>query len=242
MSFRLALSISIFVLASVISVSTTFAHYLWVMVDSAVAERANVNVVFEEAPNAGDGKYLDPIVERGKTWIRTLDSETSRDLNMTETHREGKRWLMAPLAEPAPWSIESQVEWGVYRYGKTDALLYYYAKYLRVQDHDDLHELGHSDRLDLDIVPHDAGETLELQVIWRKKAAVGSRVFIHGPKGFRKTLTTDAAGKVMFQPTADGRYRFRTSVVEPEASGEYHGKTYQQIRHNATLIMRLPID
>jgi hypothetical protein len=242
MSFRLALDASIVAIVLVISVSTASAHYLWVTVDSTAGDRANVNVIFEEAPNARDGGYLDPIVERGKTRIRTLDSETSRDLDMTDTHREAKRWLMAPLTEPPPWSIESHVEWGVYRYGEIDALLYYYAKHLRVQDHDELHELGHSDRLDLDIVPHDAGETLELQVIWRKKAAVGSRVFIHGPNGFRKTLTTDAAGKVKFQPTADGMYRFRTGVVEPEAGGEYRGKTYQQTRHSATLIMRLPID
>lgn len=242
MLFRIAFGASVLVVISLVPFSTASAHYLWLTVDASSGKSFAVNVIFEEAPTARDGHYLDPIVERGKAWLRTLDSETSRDLEMSEVRREGKRWLTAPITEPGPRSTECCVEWGVYRYGEIDALLYYYAKHLEVRDHDELHELGHSDRLDLDIVPHDAGQTLELKVVWRKKPAAGSRVFVRGPKGFRKTLTTDAAGVVRLDPRADGRYTFRTSVVEPETSGEYRGKAYQQVRHSATLVMDLPIE
>jgi hypothetical protein len=49
------------------------AHYLWVKVETK-SGRHTAHVIFEVAPAAGDGEYLQPFVDRGQAWIRTPQS------------------------------------------------------------------------------------------------------------------------------------------------------------------------
>jgi hypothetical protein len=220
--------------------SQAFAHYLWVTIDTKTGEHGIANIYFEGGPGAGDGQYLDPFVERGTTWIRTLGQSEPTKLKVEDTKEGNKRWLSGSLTQPGPRSIDSYGKWGVYRYGETDVLLHYYARNLDVDDHDDLHELARSEQMMLDIVAHDEEGAMQLTVLWRGNPAVGKSVSIRGPGGFKENLRTDKSGRVRFEAKEKGRYSFRTNVEEKK-DGAFHGKAYQLIRHHGTLIMNLPL-
>lgn len=216
------------------------AHYLWVKVDAKPGEHGTAHVIFEEAPVARDGEYLQPFVDRGKTWIRTLESEKPQVLKMKEINQDGKRWLQAALPKGGSRSVDSYGKWGVYRYGQTDVLLHYYARYLDARDHDDLHELGRAEHMALDMAAHEGNGELEITVLWQGKPAPDRPVYVRGPKGFKATLTSDKVGEVRLKPEQAGAYLFRT-FVEEETPGTEAGKDYAKIRHNGTLMLAWPI-
>lgn len=107
-------------------VSQVSAHYLWVTISTKSGEHGTTNIYFEGG--AGDGQYLDPFVEHGKTWIRTVAKSKPVLLKTSDTKENGKRWLSASLTATAPRSVDSCGKWGVYKYGDTDVLLHYYAR------------------------------------------------------------------------------------------------------------------
>lgn len=226
-------------LAAVIGSSPLAAHYLWVAVDRSQGA-SDANVYFEEGPAAGDGEYLDHFTGTSKTWVRTVKHIQPRLLPTDVAREQDKRWLRANLSEESPLGIECYGKFGVYLYGDTPVLLHYYARYLDVADHGDLHELGRAEHMDLDIVPHDHGEEMQLTVLWKGEPATARTVYIRGPERYRRNLKTDARGRIEFTPPAAGRYTFRTSVEEP-TPGRDGEDQYELIRHNGTLIMRLPL-
>lgn len=219
--------------------SEAAAHYLWVVVENTQGERA-ANVYFEEGPAARDGEYMDHFAGSSKTWVRTVKEIEPQLLETADTRADDKRWLRAPLAAETPLGVEAYGKFGVYLYGDTPVLLHYYARWLDVADHDDLHELGRAEHLDLDIVPHDHGDEMQLTVLWKGEPAGNRTVHIRGPERFQQNLTTNERGRVEFTPPAAGRYTFRTSVEEatPGRDGE---DEYELIRHNGTLVMNLPV-
>lgn len=219
------------------------AHYLWVTVTPDGEGPGRTNIYFEEGPHVGDGFYLDPFITRGKTWIRTVESPEPVELEISEINKADKkqRWLTGPLTAAAPRSIDSYGKWGVYRYGKTDVLLHYYARHLDVSGHEELHELGRAEKFALDIVPHETDGAMELTVLWEGKPAADRVVFLRGPKGFRQNLKTDEKGQVRFEQKEAGQYLIRTSYDEVGKGGTFEGKEYSLTRHNGTLVIRLPV-
>lgn len=222
-----------------LSVPTASAHYLWVTVDASSGEQGAMNLYFEGGASPGDGKYLDPFVNHGKSWLRTLDQEKATELEMVEVKKDKKRWLTSKLPSAGPRVIESYGKWGVYPYGKTDVLLHYYAKNFDVKAVEQLEKLGTSSNLKLDMRPSWSGKSLQLQVFWQGKPASKLSVSVRGPKGFKADLKTDDKGVVSFEPKDGGRYTLKTSVQE-EKGGTDAGKEYQQIRHHATMLTTLP--
>lgn len=227
-------------LASLLLVSPASAHYLWIVIDSGSGDHGTAHLYFEEAARPGDGFYLDPFVKNGKTWIRTIDKINPQSVKMTEVKKEKLRFLTAKLSASAPRGLESYGKFGVYRYGQTDVLLHYYARVLEVDTHEDLHELSKAKHMDLDIVPHDNNDEMRLTVTWKGKTAENRTVYVRGPKGFRVNLKTDEFGSVRFKMKGKGQYSFRTSF-QINQGGKEGDKEYSQIRHHATLSMKLPL-
>ena len=217
------------------------AHYLWVAIEKDSGDEPTVGIYFEEGPAARDGGYLDPILASNKTWWRTVENIEPQPVEVSDIREDDKRWLRAALPADAPRSVECYGKFGVYFYGDTPVLLHYYAKWLDVSAHEDLHELGAAEHMDLDIIPHDHRDDVELTVLWKGEPAEERTVHIRGPEGFRQNLTTDEHGRVEFTPTAGGRYMFRTNV-ELATPGEDGDDAYELIRHHATLIMNLPLE
>lgn len=234
--------VSAFLLILTVSAPSTYAHYLWVIVDGKAAEQGAARIYFEHGPGPGDGHYLDPILKSNKTWVRTVEQPVGKLTSVNDINEEKRRWLQASLSEEAPRSIDTYSKFGVYRYGKsTDVLLHYYARMLDVNAHEDLHELARAEQMALDIAPHDFGQQMTLTVRWHGKPVNDRLVHIRGPKGFRKNLKTDADGNVKFKIENEGRFTFRTSVEE-DKQGTDDGKEYVLIRHHATLVMQLPLE
>jgi len=230
-----------FVFLSVVcSFQRASAHYLWVTVDGRSGVPGAANIYFEESPSAGDGSYLDHFTKTSTTWFRTVEEIEPQIIKTSDTREDQKRWLRAHLPTSAPRSIDCYGKFGVYRYGKTNVLLHYYARNLDVGTHEELHELGRAEHMDLDIVPHDDQDHVELTVLWKGKPAAERIVYIRGPKKFKKNIKTDNKGRVRFAPAHAGRYTFRTSVEQP-TPGREGDKEYSLIRHNGTLIMTLPL-
>jgi hypothetical protein len=222
-------------------ISAASAHYLWVAVSTDADGKATANIYFEESPGPGSGEYLDPIANTDKTWIRTVEQPQPKLLETREVGEPKKRWLAAELSQAAPRSVDCYAKFGVYRYGKTNVLLHYYARNLDVTTHEDLHELARAKTLRLDIVAHDEPEGLELKVLWDGEPAAGRTIYVRGPKGFSSTLKTDAGGEAQLKAAAAGRYTFRT-FVEENTPGSEDGQEYSLIRHHGTLVMQLPLE
>jgi hypothetical protein len=229
----------IFLLPAICPLPEASAHYLWVTIDNQGGRTANI--IFEEAPSAGDGHYMDHFAGTSKTWFRSLEQIEPKLIRTSDIRKEDKRWLQVKLPAETPCGVSCYGKFGVYSYGQTKVLLHYYARHLDVRTHDGLHELGRAEHMDLDIVPHDSESEVELQVLWKGKAVADRMVFIRGPKQFRKNIKTDEKGRVQFTPVAAGRYTFRTSV-EDATPGREGDEDYALIRHNCTLIMKLPLE
>lgn len=229
-------------LCALLTASSASAHYLWVSIDPAAGPNGAARIFFEEGPAAGDGHYLDPILASNTTWVRTIDEPKGKRVTVSDTKKDKFRWLQTgPLEQKRPRSVDAYGKFGVYRYGKTDVLLHYYARVLDVSEHEHLHELGRAEQMALDIEPHDFGSRMTLKVLWKNEPAAGRTIYVRGPKGFRKNLKTDKEGKATFETEHNGRYLFRTNVELNEA-GQDGGKDYSLIRHHATLVMNLPLE
>ena len=221
--------------------SPVHAHYLWVTIDRSSPAEANANIYFEESPSVGDGYYLDPFVKAKTTWIRTVERQKP-ELLPTREKREGedRRWLTADVPYGVPRAIESYGKFGVYRYGDTDVLLHYYARLLDVRTIRELRELARAEHMKLDLVPNVDGNDLTVRLLWKGKPIAASTVHIRGPKGLRATQKTDEAGAVRLTIPDAGEYRFRAGF-EVKRPGRDGDDEYSSIRHNATLILSVPL-
>jgi len=217
------------------------AHYLWVQIDTQSSKHGAAVIHFEEAPAPGDGHYLDHFTKTGKVWVRSVEQIEPKLLTAADVRKGDQRWLATPLPFGSPRDVSMYGKFGVYRYGDTDVLLHYYARHLDVQTHDDMHELGRAEHMKLDILPHYSGSEVELTVLWKGEPAAERMVYVRGPQRFRKNSKTDEHGRVVISPTAPGKYTFRTSMEEA-TPGTEAGQDYALVRHNATMIVRLPLE
>ena len=221
-------------------VPNCLAHYLWVVVDSRGDGRV-ANIYFEESPNPGDGSYMDHFLGKEKTWIRTLSQPDPEPLNAKEAKKDGKRWMKIDFDGDGECSVDVYGKFGVYQYPSGKVLLHYYARSLQVHSHDAIHELGRAEQMDLDLVPHDVGNKLELKLLWKGEPVKNRMVFIRGPERFRQNLKTDERGRVVFSPESPGQYTIRSSKEEMK-SGEEGEEKYQSVLHNITMVLKLPFD
>ncbi|MBT4864120.1 MAG: hypothetical protein HON53_03230 [Planctomycetaceae bacterium] len=220
--------------------SVASAHYLWITIDKKTGENGTTNIYFEGGPGPGDGHYLDPFIERGTTWIRTIDTPKSAVLKVTETKKPGKRWLSAELPVAAPRVIDSYAMWGVYTYGKTEVLLHYYSKNVDVSTAAEMNKIARSDKLTFDVAPSIDGETVTCQATWKGKPAPNCKINIRGPKKFNVNLSTDEGGRITFTAKDKGVYRVSTKFEENE-SGTQDDKKYDLRRHHFRMLMTLPL-
>lgn len=216
--------------------ASAHAHYLWISVDRNGQGKTGSNIYFEEAPQAGDGFYLDHFLGKSDVWIRTMKDPAPDPVQAEEIQDGDKRWMQLPLPTADAYSVDAYGKFGVYEYGQTKVLLHYYARNLCANSHDAMHELGRAEQMNLDLVPHDVGEQIEFTLLWKGKPVADRMVFIRGPQGFRENIETDAEGKIELKRPTAGTLTLRSSVEFP-TPGQENGETYELIRHNITLVM-----
>ena len=219
---------------------SALAHYLWVVIDEGGDGKQLANIYFEESPSPGDGHYLDHFLGKSDLWVRTLEEPAPDAVKAVEIRKRDKRWMQLTLSQSETRSVDAYGKFGVYEYGNTKALLHYYARNIQVDSHEAIHELGRAEQMRCDLVPHDHGQAVEVTLLWKGDPVADRMVFVRGPDGFRQNAKTDSRGRVSITPKKRGRYTFRSSVEEPTA-GKENGETYELVRHNVTLLMRLPL-
>ncbi len=224
--------------AVTVVVSPAAAHYLWVTVDAKKGEHGTVNVYFEHSAAPGDGKYLDPFVANGTTWVRTVEAPKAKELNVKDTKAGKQRWLSGPCTASGPRSIDSYSKFGVYSYPNAEVLLHYYGRLVEVSNQAELKTLARAQQMNLDIAPLPKGDKIELTVLFENKPAANRVVVVRGPKQLRFNLKTDADGKTSFE-NKGGRHTLRVSVDVKEG-GKDGGREYEFIRHTATMIVDFP--
>ena len=217
-------------------VATANAHYLWISVERASGEMKGTNIFFEEAAKPGDGFYMDHFLGKSKVWVRTIEEPSPEAIEAKEVKVGDNRWMRVDVPEAEEYSVDAYGKFGVYAYGNKKVLLHYYARNLSVDSHDAMHELGHAEQMDLDLVPHDEGEQIEFTLLWKGKPAADRMVFVRGAEGFRKNIKTDKKGAIKLKLPGKGALTLRSSVEFP-TEGKENGEAYEAIRHNITLVM-----
>ena len=235
--------ITALVLLTTILASQSSAHYLWVTVALKEGKHGTAKIYFEGGPSAGDGRYLKHFEKTKKTWFRTVEKIKPKILKtkIAKNKKGNRQWLQTSLPTAGPHSVDTYAKFGVYNYGKTRVLLHYYGRNIKVKSHEEMHELAEAKHMTLDIVPHATPKKTELTVLWKSKPAAKRLVYISGPKGFRKNVTTNTKGEVEFPTKAKGRYIIRTSYEIKKPGKDDDGKAYDLQRHHATLIVNLPL-
>jgi len=221
------------VAAALIMPTAAQAHYLWITVTNKDGART-ADLVFEEWVMPGDGFYLDSVVSRSETWLRTAENGKPTSFDLKETKSGKKRWMTAKGPAKPPYALETYVKWGVYRYGKTDTLLHYYAKHV-AGNHKNVLGPG---KLAFDISHKQEGKKVHLTVNWQGKPLPKSKIYIRGSKTTR-SLTTDENGTATLELARPALYTFRTKKIISGEAGEFDGKKYTAVHHNSTLTVHL---
>lgn len=230
------LCISAGLLNLLVFLAPAHAHFPWVQIDKGAGKHDAALVHFEEAPRAGDGKYLGPFVERGQLWVN-LPGKKPTLLETAEVQQNGKRWVQAELPAAAPRSADFYAKWGVYRYGKTDVLLHYYARNVDVHNAEQMKQVSAAGHLELHLQPRWEDGELFVRLVWQGKPLAGRKILVRG-RG-KQPLVTDEDGKAHFSVDKPGLVHMRTYIQQNE-SGEFDGKTYERIHRHTTLTLRLP--
>ncbi len=212
------------------------AHYPWIKIDGNEGKHGTVLFYFEHAPKPGDGAYLDPFIERGTFWA-TSPSDDPQEIELADT-KEGKlRWLQAELTAPSPRGVDLYTKWGVYRYGKTDTLLQYYARHIDARDAEAVSKLAPSKNLKLQLQPALVDGELSVRATWDGEPLANQEIALRSPR-VAKSFKTNDDGVAIIPVDHGGQYGLRTKMVVKQP-GEFGGKAYEEVHHHATLLMVL---
>jgi hypothetical protein len=213
------------------------AHNLYVLIEEQSDSADMVDVIFEHSPYPGKGTYNGPLIERGKTWVASLDGTTTPLPTLDEKRRLGKKFLQTQTETTGPRAIIHSCQWGVYK-GRLD---YFHGKYLDVDSPQQLDRLAVTEALPLDLVPKIDGSALEVAVVKDGQPVANGKIWIWSPDGKETREPTDPRGRVRIEKPLDGTYSFAAIHTDPEPAGDFKGESYKGIMHGTTVSFRLPL-
>jgi hypothetical protein len=112
---RVAVSLGAFLFAT--SAPLASAHNLYVLIEEQSSSADVVDVIFEHSPYPGKGTYNGPLIERGKTWVTSLDGKTLDLAALKEKRRLGKKFLQTRTEIKGPRAIIHSCQWACTRAG-----------------------------------------------------------------------------------------------------------------------------
>lgn len=213
------------------------AHNLYVLIEEQSGSADLVDVIFEHSPYPGKGGYNGPLIERGKTWVATLDGKTVELATLKENQRLGKKFLQTQTEVKGPRAIVHSCQWGVYK-GRLD---FFHGKYLDVDSAEQLERLAMTKALPLDLAPKMIGGALEVAVIKDGQPVTGGKIWVWSPGGKETQHPTDKQGRFRIQKPLAGTYSFAALHTDPKRTGDFQGEAYQGIMHGTTVSLRLPL-
>jgi N-acetylneuraminic acid mutarotase len=208
--------------------SPAWAHFAWLVISP---NGKQVEIYFSESATENDPDLLD-YVAQSKLWRVAGDQTTPLEVKQTDEA------VSSALdgAESAKSLIVLRHGLGVVERGGATFLLNYYAKTGPGIESGVWENVASQKVVDLDIVPKQVGQKVQLNVVWKGKPRQGAEVVVSGPGIDDSTQTSDGSGVVTFTPGDSGLYSIRARHIEKQ-SGEVDGKKYDSVRHYATLAL-----
>lgn len=221
-----------------VSQAQAFGHFLWLNVPAGGEKPAAAEIYFAETAEPGEAHLVSKIAGT-KAWLRTAAHAEAQPISLKKVENDSEGKLVATAAANRTYAVEAVCDYGVVAKGEKPFLLQYYAKYLATASNDELVKLGKSSRLPLDIQPQLANDAVRLRVTWNETPLANAEVVVHFPGGDSLDNKTNEDGEVEVRAKERGLYAIRARHIE-NRSGDRDGKSYDQVRHYATLTLALP--
>ncbi len=215
------------------------AHFIWLGVETG-QPRERACLWFAESARPGETGLIGKVAHV-KAWLRRPTGERS-ELALQERIEETSASRMAEIPVAGSFALEAICDYGVLTRGDATFLLQYYAKHISLGAASDLNSLARADSLALDIVPQSASAGLVLQVLFEGQPVAGAEFVLAPTEGESRELKADDDGRVQIDAATARRLAVRASHFESDRAGSRDGKPYSQVRHYATLTLRLPDD
>ena len=215
------------------------AHFVWLLPAEPGAKEPGVRLIFSDGLEPDRPELLKKVAHT-KLFARGADGK-----EVAVKAGEGKDALNVALPDGKLYEVAGVCRYGVTQRGSTGPfLLNYYPKAFaglgRWQRGPEafLQPWG---KLPLEIVPVLDAEGSAVRVFWQGEPLAGAEVALLVP-GEDKPVEgkTDAGGTFLLTaPKKAGLYGVRARHTEKKA-GELDGKKYTEVRHYATLVLRVP--
>jgi uncharacterized GH25 family protein len=214
------------------------AHFVWLLPAEPGAKEPGVRLVFSDGLEPDKPELLKKVAHT-KLFARGADGK-----EVAVKAAEGKDALQVALPDGKLYEVAGVCRYGVTQRGSTEPfLLNYYPKAFagQGQQRGPVAFLQPWPKLPLEIVPVLDAAGPAVRVFWQGEPLAGAEVALLVP-GVDKPVEgkTDAGGTFMLKEQQKaGLYGVRARHTEKKA-GELDGKKYTEVRHYATLVLRVP--
>jgi len=224
------------VLLITLSANVSTAHNLWIVGDVENKNAGGVHLYFEHHVGPGDGSYTGPIAERGKTWVRTPQGE-STPITMKVVQEKNTKYLVGDAGiSSGPYGVDHTSLYGVY-HGRLD---FFHGRYIKVTDRKSLADLAESPHLPFQLVPVWTPKGLLVRVVYFSQPYPRAKVMLVSADGTEKELKANNKGELLVPINKSGKYHLSSLAFETEAAGAFEYKAYKGIMHGTTLTIQLP--
>jgi uncharacterized GH25 family protein len=208
-----------------LAASPARSHFIWIVPDGANA--GLMRVFFSDKLEPDDQVPIEKIAA-----TRLLIRAGAGKITPLAWKKDEHAYRIDLPAQQAA-VVGGTCRYGVFQRGQAKPfLLFYYPKVIRGAVPDP--KLG--DQLPMEIVPKGPDQ---FQVLFDGKPAGNAEVVVLPPDEKEQTQTADGQGHFQFKtPKRGSCYGIRARFIEAK-SGQLDGKKYDEIRHYATLVVRI---
>lgn len=219
---RCALSVLLLAVAA----TTAPAHFIWIVPEGT--DGTTARVIFSDSLEPDDAVPIEKIAA-----TRLLVREGTGKGVALDWKKAEHRYLVRVPGQ-GPVTLGGICRYGVLQRGEGKPFfLAYYPKYIRGP----VEASKPWEELPCEIVPQGSGR---FRVLYAGKPAPDAEVVAVTPgRKENQTLRTDAQGEFTLPLASPGLYAVRARHIESKA-GEHDGKKYEEARHYATLVFRVP--
>jgi Protein of unknown function (DUF3386) len=211
---------------------TANAHFLFIRINEPAEAGRTVEVFFSEKADAGDPRFI------SKVAAAKLTVQSAPGRVQPLPLRQCADRLRASLPAAGPASVTGFLEYGVLK-REVSFLLRYYPKAVD-GDGASLAALRPRPGTPLEIDATFEKDHVTLALLRDGKPVPGTTFTTVDDDLVNEEVKADATGKAVWKPSSPGFYCIYAKSVLKQP-GEWHGKTYSEIREFATIGFRWPL-
>jgi hypothetical protein len=214
---------------------TANSHNLWIVGDANNKGDGAIHLYFEHHVGPGDGAYLGPIEERGKTWLITPKGAPA-PIALEAVKVNETKFLAGKIGNTAgSYGIDHTSLYGIY-HGRLD---FFHGRYIEAINAEGLSALAESPQLPVQIVPIWTDAGLLLRVMYFSTPRPRADLFILKKDGTEKGMKADNKGEYLVGKITPGTYFISTRIIESEPAGAFEYQAYKGIMHVSTLALKI---